>query len=1256
MRDEITVSDRRVHQMRSNACLIAIACLIFAAMPAWAQTDKGTITGAVSDSAGGVVPSVPIEAKNMNTGAVYKAESTSTGNYALAQLPAGVYQLSASLPGFKQYLRTGITVLVAQTLRIDIGLEVGNITETVTVNADAPLLKTESGELAHNVAGDTLSNLPLLGFNATSTIRSPYDVTQLVPGALFVGGLFSTIRVNGAPANTEGFRVEGQDATNSMSVTQTAQNQPSADAIEEFAIQSSNYAAEYGQAGGGLYNVTMKSGTNTFHGTAYEYFINEAMNASQSYGGTKNRVRRNNYGFTLGGPVLIPKAYNGHDKTFFFFNFERFQEPTVDNTTTYTVPTVAYRQGDFRQALTGKYVTTADGNKTIQEGTIYIPGTEHNITGLNGKTYLVRDPFMGCDGKTLNVICTDPNSPRYTPLNPVALRIQGMLPKPTGPYSSDLTNNYLVPSTRFNNRTIPSVKIDQNFGSRSKLTGYWSMTRMRSTASGCDAFANLPFTTCRQSLGDSHTVRLNYDVSVTPTKLLHLGAGLHTLFWRDDSTTGNYDQQKELGIAQPAGISGMRFPRITGWFSATTGGGLAPAGATPTTAAAGPQMQSHETMYKPTANASLTWVKSNHTYKFGAELRVEGYPTQALNPAYGAYVFSPNQTSIPTAGYVTSTIAPGFAYASFLLGYFDNGNIAPVTTPRVGKNAWALFAQDSWKVSRRLTLDYGLRWDYQGYLNDSHGRVAGFSPEAPNPAVGNLPGAMIFETGGVKFASVYPYAIGPRLGAAYQIIPKTVVRAGLGISYGQTSTENRMSTTVGSNYPFSAPSFGATWRTLDQGAPAAPSGTYVYPNMDPGQYNRVSGTPVPIASNFFDRGAGRPPRIFQWSIGLQREISRNLIVEVSYVGNRGVWWEGNELINVNALSANRLQTFGLDPINSADLALLMSTMSSTTAAGRTNPATGKPFSTLPYIGFPTSQTVAQSLRPFPQFTTITNRWSPLGKTWYDSMQVKVSKRFSHGLDFMTSFVWQKELTMGSESVGVTGGGTLGAVNNVFTRPVNKYISRYSRPFTSLTSLNYTLPKLNVNKVLSLAVRDWRFGAILTYASGLPIQVPTAPTSVTNQYFFQNTFMNRVPGQPLFAKPVRDSNGAVTSYSPIDINDRSTYDPYSDFVLNPNAWANPTPGQYGYSAAYYSDYRSKRTPSERLSLGRIFRIKEGVTLEVRADFDNIFNRTVLSAPSSASVTTQAWNSAGMTTGGFGDISTVSGSTTQRSGIIVGRLRF
>ena len=472
----------------------------------------------------------------------------------------------------------------------------------------------------------------------------------------------------------------------------------------------------------------------------------------------------------------------------------------------------------------------------------------------------------------------------------------------------------------------------------------------------------------------------------------------------------------------------------------------------------GPPIQAPMTNYKPTANASLTWVKSNHTYKFGAELRIESFLTNVINPSYGFFTFSAAQTGIPDSSYI-KTLSVGFPYASFLLGQMDSGSIGAPAYSHVGKNSWAFFAQDSWKATRKLTLDYGLRYDYQGYLKETYGRYPNFSPTTPNPRVGNLPGALIFERDGVKFANIYPFAFGPRLGAAYQITPKTVFRAGFGISYGQTATNNGMTQVSSGSIGFTAPSYGAAWRTLDQGAPPSPTGTYFWPDLDPGQLNK---SPTPYTSGSpaaFDRGAGRPPRQIQWSIGLQREISKNLMVEASYVGNRGAWWEADELINVNAISAERLATFGLSLDNADDRTLLAGTMTSTAAKTRINPVTKLPFSTPPYTGFPTGQTVAQSLRPFPQFGTINYRWAPLGRTWYDSLQAKVTKRFSHGLDLASSFTWQKELVMGSETTGTTSGSTGGIVNNVFNRGINKYLSTYSRPFVWITSFNYLLPKL-----------------------------------------------------------------------------------------------------------------------------------------------------------------------------------------------------
>ena len=805
--------------MRST--VIAICCLLVVAGAAFAQSDRGTITGTITDQAGAVIPGAAIEVTNINTGAVYQVQSSSTGNYTFSQLPAGKYQMSSSVPGFKQFLRTGITVLVAQTLRIDISLEVGAISETVTVSEDAPLLRMDSGELSHNVASKTLNELPVLGF--TGGIRDPFAVTALIPGSLYTGGLGGFVRVNGAPSNTQSVRIEGQDATDGIWTSYTSFTQPSVDSVEEVAVQTSNFSAEFGQAGGGLFNMTMKSGTNKLHGSAYDYWYNEALNASAPYG-RKDRQRRNDYGLTLGGPVYIPKVYDGRDKTFFFFNWEQFRENSVDSTTTVTVPTLKMRAGDFSEVLTTATVTTADGVTGIKQNQLYRPGTERTYTGLNGTQYQMRDQYAG------NVI-TDP-------LNKSALAIQEKyVPKPAGPYKNDLTNNYLVPWEKYNFRTIPSVKIDHNIGERSKISGYWSATRITANTM-CDPFTAVsPITACQLTFVRTWSARLNYDFTLAPTKLLHLGAGFQKTYFSNDTPWQNFNQQTELGMAQPAGAQVKLFPSIRG-LSVTGFGGLAPGAF-----GIGVPLQAPVTNYKPTANASLVWVKSNHTYKFGAELRIESFITNILTSSYGIFNFSAAQTGIPDSAYVKN-LSVGFPYASFLLGYFNSGSVGAPAYSHAGKQAWAFFAQDSWKATRKLTLDYGLRYDYQGYLRETYGRYPNFSPTAPNPRVGNLPGAMIFERDGVKFASVYPFAFGPRLGAAYQITPKTVLRVGVGISYGQTATANGVTQLSNGAVSFDPPSYGAAWRTLDKGAPESPTGTYFWPDLDPGQLNKL---PTPAA-------------------------------------------------------------------------------------------------------------------------------------------------------------------------------------------------------------------------------------------------------------------------------------------------------------------------------------------------------------------------------------------------------------------------
>src|SRR2546426_11666271 len=331
--------------------LLVALCVLLIVPGVFAQSDRGTITGTVADQTNAVIPGAGVVATNTEAGTKYETVSTETGNYTLAQLPAGVYQLSVELPGFKKYVRQGITVLVAQTLRLDVALAVGATTDEVTITADAPLLRTESRDVSHTVAAQRLDDLPILGIGGTLSgsagIRNPYAMVQLIPGSTWTPN--SLVRLNGTPANTQSFRIEGQEASNTGTPGVPAQSQPGVDAIQEVAIQTSNFAAEYGQVGGGVFNVTMKSGTNQIHGTVYDNFVNEAFNAGNPFtnntiSNPRPRARRHDYGGTVGGPIR-------RDKTFFFFNFEQFRETQYVNNQFQTVPTLAYRNGDFSSAI-----------------------------------------------------------------------------------------------------------------------------------------------------------------------------------------------------------------------------------------------------------------------------------------------------------------------------------------------------------------------------------------------------------------------------------------------------------------------------------------------------------------------------------------------------------------------------------------------------------------------------------------------------------------------------------------------------------------------------------------------------------------------------------------------------------------------------------------------------------------------------------------------------------------------------------------
>ena len=1185
---------------------ILVKLFLLAAAGAFAQSDRGTITGTIADQGDSVIQGAKVTAKHVDTAAMYETVTTETGNFSLPSLPAGNYELTVSVTGFVKYIQTGLTVQVAQTSRLDIKMKVGSTTESITVREDAPLLKTESAEQSQTINGDRINSLPLT--SAAGGVRNPVAGVLLAPGVYSPNPGSFTIRVNGGINNTYKTLMDGQDITTSGSdPSHLSELQPSADALEEVTLQSSNFAAEFGQVAGGLINITSRSGTNKFHGSGYEYFTNEALNAGRPYTNTgKNgallrpRSRNNDFGFTIGGPFSIPKFYNGHNKTFFFFNMEAYRTTSSGSGLT-TVPTTAYRSGNFSSVLTGRTLTGPSG-EAIPEGGIYDPASNRTENGR-----IIRDLFPG------NII-------PLSRFDPVATKIQALLPNPV---NGQLINNLTVGDALSRKTYIPSLKIDHYLGKNTKISGYVAEFWQEVPKSGADGLP-FPLSPGRIFLDRTPTFRLSLDQTVTPTFLVHLGIGEVRYDHIDSSPESvlGYDAIKELGLVG-GGVTPVGFPRLVGLLGSQGG----------VSSTLGPVNANNYYNDKPTIVWSGTLIRGNHTYKAGGEWRKDIWEDINTRGSQGVYNFGSAQTGLP---YLNSTNVGGgsigFPYASFLLGQVDNATTQNKQDPQIRKPAVGMYLQDTWKLTHKLTLDYGVRWDYARAWKEVHNRTSIFAPGLANPTAGGLLGATQYEGSGpgahcnCRFGSTYPYAIGPRLGAAYRITSKTVLRAGWGLVYGRTADAAYLTNTpiIGVGYntlAFTSPSYGEPGAVLKNGLrynPADLGAATFDPGLRP-QAGQLNSPPY-----YIDPASGRPSRVNQWNISLQRELSRNLIVEAAYVGNRGAWLQGDRMQDWNGLTAEALRAKGFDVNNAADRAILVSPWTSAAAQARGIKA--------PYAGYPTGATVGQTLRPYPQFGNITSRWTALGNSWYDALQTKVTKRFSHGFDMTGSFTYQKELSLG-----------LDANNDVYNRNQNKYISASSQPLVTVIAFTYKTPGFGANRLLRTAVRDWTVSGVGRYASGLPIQSPGAQNNLNSLLFRANggSFANRVGGQDLFLKNLNCH----------------CVDPNKDLVLNPAAWTDPVPGQFGTAAAYYNDYRQQRRPSEQFGFGRIFAFRESMSFQLRAEFFNVFNRTEMNTPASANaLQTKVTNAQGLLTAGFGYINPGSLFSAPRSGQIIARFQF
>ncbi len=1172
---------------------------------ATAQTDRGTITGTITDPVGAVVPGATITALNKATGSSTQTVTTSTGNYTLPSLASGVYDLTIEAKGFNKYIQEGIDVQVAQTARIDIALKIGSASESVTVNADAPLLKTESAEQSSVLSGEKVNELPLTLTSAG--IRNPIAFAQLAPGTYAPAGGNFSMQVNGAPNNTYKTLMDGQDITSGIDPTHLSETQPSVEALQEMTLQASNFAAEFGQVSGGLINFTSKSGTNQYHGSVYDYWTNRVLNAGQAYtnnghGGLVKPVNTNdNFDGSVGGPIRIPKLYNGKNRSFFFFNWDNFITHNQGSGFT-TVPTAAMRQGNFSGILDNRNLGTDPMGRPILEYVIYDPSS--NFT-FNGQT--LRNPFPG------NII---PQSR----IDPVVAKVQALIPTPT---NSGLINNLVVNDPLLTHVFVPSLKLDHTINEKTRMSIYWGEWRNFVPKNGADGLP-FPLSAGRHFISADHTIRLTLDRTITPTMLLHIGMGELRYDHIDSSpqATLNFDAVGQLGLVgsdtNPAG-----FPRLAGLNSSAGGG---PTGF-------GPVNANDYYNDKPTAVTSFTWIRGNHTYKTGVEWRRDIWEDINTRGSQGIYNFSAAETGLP---YVSSTTLNGgnlgFPYASFLLGQVDNATVSNLQDPQIRKIGLGFYVQDTWKATRKLTLDYGVRWDWETAWHEIHNRMSSFEPGIVNPSAGGLLGGTAYPGYGpgrcnCDFAPPYDYGIGPRLGAAYQVDHKTVIRGGFGVVYGRTSDSSYITNSpiLGTGFntlAFASPGYGIAEGSLQNGlsyTQAQINDASLSPGIVPYK-NQLNPPPY-----YITQGGGRPPRILQWNISVQREITNNLVLEAALVGNRGAWEQSDGFVQINSNSLQRLASLGYNIANNPSvISLLTSNWNSpqAVAAGITPP----------YAGYPVT-TVAQLLRPFPQFTSITTKWSSYGDSWYNGLQTKLTKRVSHGLFVQGSFSYQKTEDLGIETP-----------NDIYNRPVNKDLAALDQRFSLAVGATYVTPAPGFvsNKFLRGLAKDWTISGFFRDASGALIQAPAIQNNLQSVLFQPGGFMNRVPGVPLFTA---------------DLNCHCI-DPNKQFVLNPAAWTNPAPGTFGTAAAYYNDYRDQRRPSEQVGLGRTFRIQERVTMQFRAEFYNIFNRTEMGNPTSTnSLATQTVSSTtGLTTAGFGWINSQALAAQPRNGQLLLRINF
>ena len=1161
---------------KSAAAWLAVAVLsiAFLARPGWAQIDRGSVTGTIKDPSGGLVAGAELTLTNEATGVVQKARSTSTGTYAFESVPAATYTLHAQAQGFAAFASTGVEVHVQSVATVDVSLALGNAAQTVTVTPDATMLQSEDASLGQTVSTEEMNDLPLNGRNWIS-------LATLASGSYLTGGTNTTsLFVNGAEPGQVDYRVSG--VNNNEEVFGGYSVAPAPDAVEEFKLQDGNNSAEFGHSVGAIVNAVVKSGTNRFKGNVWEYLRNEALNAndfiSNANGTKRQEYRQNQFGGTVGGPVWLPKLFDGKNKTFFFFDYQRTQR-LVPVTFTDNVPTALMHSSNFtnlQDLITGNSGTATDAlGRKFPHGTVFdpattralAPGATDPITGLvNNKTTVmyVRDPFFTGSLQGVTDFTGMVSQLNHIPANridPNAVKILQLTPLPT---TAGLQNNFFSSQPQQTNVNQFDLKIDENISPKDVVFGV--LHRQTSIQDAAQPFPLVGSALQTQFATTQPVYVLAFSEThiFSPTTINEARVGLNHNFntrTDPDAYTANIPQQYGIqGIPQVSGNGGIPTFNISG-FSAFGSRRFEP---------------TIQTTEAQNYTDNLTVIRGSHQAKFGVQInRIVG---DIVQPAYsrgnltynGQYSDIPNQNS-NLVGLADLLLAPTVTSISAAPGVttYDNlgGMSAYNASNYIGTNYSmiysGIYAQDNWKVTPNLTLNLGLRWDYFPPFSEDDGRQGNLVLTNGNGNSGtyyipqktcNAPRNPAFDTllnsDNIKIDCVSGLAVNktqkknfaPRLGIAYRLTNHLVIRAGYGISYGAVDSVG-YGGTLGTNYPFqytlNGPSATSLVPTvLPNGQTATMENLFAGINVQDPTQLQVSSVGLGLTGKQYDY---LTPYVQSMNFTVQYQFTHRDSLQAGYVATAG----------------RHLDTLGQQ---------------------------NTPSEILP----PGVNTT--NYRPFPNLSSSQFLSSGTSSN-YRSLQTVYEHRFRMGLIFNANYTFGKCM---SDEAGKTGMGPAYraqwlpgfgpsgdyALCSADAKQAAHVWGQYGLPFGKGRSL-----LRHANGFVNAIVGGWNFNYIYIYQSGQPFTVG-CPVGTTSDF---GCIAFLVPGKDPYAGPHNQTQW-----------------------LNPAAFAQPPAatqiGQTNYAplGGAANQLRGPTLKNLDASLLKRFNLTESKQMEVRAEAFNLSN--------------------------------------------------